>query len=83
MLKKLREKLQIDENKFFNNLVTKYGNSSGASIPLVLTDNLAEKMENGDFHTCCLSAFGSGLAWGSMIINLGKMKFCRLIESTL
>lgn len=83
MLQKLREKIQIPKEKFFNNLVTKYGNPSGVSIPMLITDNLADELTVSKSHKCCLSAFGSGLAWGSMIISLGNMKFCKLIESSL
>ena len=82
MLQKLREKLEIDEEKIFSDLVRKYGNSSGASIPLVITDNLSKLMKK-EKHICCLSAFGSGLAWGAMVINLGMMKFCDLVISDL
>lgn len=83
MLQKLREKLNVSEEKLFNNIVSKYGNPSGASIPLVITDNLTNKMMGNELYKCCLSAFGSGLAWGCMIIELGQMDMCRLIESPL
>lgn len=83
MLEKLREKLRVPEEKFFNNLVSKYGNPSGVSIPLVIADNLAKEMTGDKTYTCCLSAFGSGLAWGGMVMSFGKMKYCNLVESNL
>lgn len=82
MLQKLREKLEIKEEKLFSDLVNKYGNSSGVTIPLVITDNLSNKLIDNEY-SCCLSAFGSGLAWGAMTMNLGRMRFCDLIESSL
>ena len=82
MVQKLREKIDVPAEKVPDDLVVKYGNPSGASIPMVLTDHLSDDMENRSF-TCCLSAFGSGLAWGTMIMKLGNMDFCRLVESDL
>lgn len=82
MLQKLREKLKLPKEKVPDDLVTKYGNPSGASIPLVIADAEAEAMETGTY-TCCLAAFGSGLAWGTMVMELGNMDFCRLITSNL
>lgn len=82
MVRKLREKIDVPEEKVPDDLVVKYGNSSGSSIPIVLTDHLSGEMTEKSFR-CCLSAFGSGLAWGAMIMELGNMDFCRLVESDL
>ena len=82
MVQKLREKLEVPSEKVPDDLVVKYGNPSGTSIPMILTDHLSEQMEKGSFD-CCLSAFGSGLAWGTMIMKLGNMKLCRLVSSDL
>lgn len=82
MLQKLREKLGIPKEKLFIDLVKKYGNSSGPTIPLVISDHLSSDMKY-DIQRCCLSAFGSGLAWGAMIMDLGKMNFCDLVETNL
>ena len=82
MLQKLAEKVGIPEEKIFMDLVTKYGNPSGVSIPLVTTDNLASDLCS-EKYKCCLSAFGSGLTWGGMVLYLGEMEFCQIIESTL
>lgn len=82
MVQKLREKIGVPAEKVPDDLVVKYGNTSGATIPMTLTDHFAKEMVE-DVHPCCLSAFGSGLAWGTMIIDLGKMDFCELVESNL
>lgn len=82
MLRKLSEKLGIGYDKVPMNVVEKYGNPSGASIPLVIADNLAEQMR-GDALQCCLSAFGSGLSWGAITMKLGGMEFCDLVVSDL
>lgn len=82
MLQKLREKIDVPREKMPDDLVVKYGNPSGVSIPLVISDNLSDSITD-DEYLCCLSAFGSGLAWGTMVLNIGKLDFCDLIESNL
>ncbi len=64
------------------NLVENYGNPSGASIPLVTVHNLREQLKEKSYR-CCLSAFGSGLAWGAMTMELGKLQNCEMIVSEL
>lgn len=40
------------------------------------------KLED-DLYECCLSAFGGGLSWGALVMQLGNMDFCEMIESNL
>lgn len=82
MVQKLREKLDVPKEKMPDDLVVKYGNPSGVSIPMVITDHLSEELEKESFK-CCLSAFGSGLAWGTMVMRIGNLDFCKLVESNL
>ena len=82
MLKKLAEKLDVPYEKMPMNLVEEFGNSSGACIPLSITYNLADEMMSRE-SLCCLSAFGSGLTWGAMVMKLGNLDFCDLIEADL
>lgn len=82
MLQKLAEKIGIPFNKMPMDLVENYGNPSGASIPLVTVHSLKDKLKTGSYH-CCLSAFGSGLAWGAAVLELGRLDHCELIESDL
>lgn len=82
MLQKLAEKSGIPEEKFPMNLVENFGNPSGASIPLTAIYNCRDELLNKD-NRCCLSAFGSGLAWGVVFMNIGKLKHCEMIESEL
>ena len=82
MLQKLSEKLDIPQKKLPMNLVENYGNSSGASIPLTAILNCKDDLLNKD-NRCCLSAFGSGLSWGMIFINIGKLNYCEIIESNL
>ncbi|CAK7063384.1 ketoacyl-ACP synthase III [Tissierella sp.] len=80
MLKKLAEKLSVPYEKVPMNIVEKFGNSSGASIPINIVHNLGQRVVENQY-SCCLSGFGSGLAWGAMIIELGGMNFCEMLIS--
>ncbi len=82
MLQKLAEKVNIPTEKLPMNLVETYGNPSGASIPLTAALNLREKLLSNRYR-CCFSAFGSGLAWGGMILDFGRLDNCEIIESGL
>jgi len=83
MLRKLAEKLEIPFEKMPMNVVEEFGNSSGACIPVCATYNLAEELRVPEKKTCCLSAFGSGLMWGAMVIKLGGLDFCEMLVSDL
>lgn len=82
MLQKLAEKVGIPFEKIPMNLVENFGNPSGASIPLTAVFNCKEQLMN-DNNLCCLSAFGSGLAWGVIFMNIGYLGHCEIIESKL
>ena len=82
MLQKLAEKVSIPKDKLFMNLVENFGNPSGASIPLTAIYNCREMLLSKNSR-CCLSAFGSGLAWGVMFMDLGGLDHCEMIETNL
>lgn len=82
MLQKLAEKAGLPKEKLPMNLVENFGNPSGASIPLTAIYNCREDLM-GQENRCCLSAFGSGLAWGIMFMTIGKLNHCDIIESEL
>ena len=82
MLEKLADKAGIPREKVFMNVVENYGNPSGASIPVAITHNLHRQVLERKY-SCCLSGFGSGLAWGIMFIELGELDFCETLVSDL
>ena len=82
MLKKLADKLGVSYEKMFMNIVENFGNPSGVSIPINIVFNMKEQLLSNEY-TCCLSAFGSGLAWGASVMTLGNLDFCEMIESNL
>lgn len=82
MLKKLAEKIGVPYEKVPMNIVENFGNPSGASIPINIVHNLGQTaVEN--LYQCCLAAFGSGLSWGSIVMELGRMNFCEMLVSEL
>lgn len=64
------KKLGIDKDKFFVNL-HKYGNTSGASIPIALDEMSKQKLiSKGDL--IILVGFGAGLTYGAQLIRWTK-----------
>jgi 3-oxoacyl-[acyl-carrier-protein] synthase-3 len=78
MLQKLADKIGVSREKMPSNVVENFGNSSGVTIPVVTTYNLGEKLENLEIKVC-FSGFGVGLAWGTIIMKIGNLDFCKLI----
>jgi 3-oxoacyl-[acyl-carrier-protein] synthase-3 len=79
MLQKLADAMKVPYEKMPSNIVEHYGNSSGVSIPMAITHNLRERLTSGSVNAC-LAGFGVGLTWSSMLMRLGPLEFCELIE---
>jgi 3-oxoacyl-[acyl-carrier-protein] synthase III len=79
MLQKLADKMKIPYSRMPNNVVEHFGNSSGATIPMAITHNLASQMKSAHFQAC-LAGFGLGLTWSSMLMKLGRLNFCELTD---
>jgi 3-oxoacyl-[acyl-carrier-protein] synthase-3 len=75
MLQKLAEKMRVSPAKMPSNIVERFGNSSGVTIPMAIVANLSERLRAERF-TVCLAGFGVGLTWGSMLLSLGRLGFC-------
>ena len=80
MLKKLSEKIGVPYDKVPMNVVEEFGNSSGACIPVCATFNTAKELKTEN-HKYCLSAFGSGLTWAAMVLDIGELDFCEMLVS--
>ena len=61
-------KLKAPEEKFFKN-IQEYGNTSAASIPLVLSD-LVRLGKVGSGSRVLIVGFGGGLTWGGTLVRL-------------
>ena len=79
MLEKLADKIGIDRKKMPMNVVERFGNSSGVTIPTVLATNLREDLL-GNKGNYCLAGFGVGLTWASMIMPIGPLEYCEQID---
>ena len=65
-----RERLGLPVEKM-SKTIHKYGNTSAASIPISLVDDLAEgKVKDDD--VLVLVGFGGGLTWGALCIKWGR-----------
>jgi len=79
MLEKLADKLGIEHWKIPMDVVKRFGNNSGVSIPTVLATNLKKDLLTGP-ALYCLAGFGVGLTWASMILSIGPLEFCEQID---
>jgi 3-oxoacyl-[acyl-carrier-protein] synthase-3 len=78
MLEKLADKIGVDRKKVPMDVVERFGNNSGVTIPTVLATNLSTSLlESNDLY--CLAGFGVGLTWASMILPIGPLEFCETV----
>ncbi|ANJ71602.1 ketoacyl-ACP synthase III [Ralstonia insidiosa] len=77
MLKHLARKSKISAEKFHTN-IDQYGNTSCASIPLLMTTNLSEQLAASRM-TLLMAGFGVGYSWGSALMDVGPLS-CNEIE---
>lgn len=67
ILEAVRKRLDFPEEKVFSNL-DKYGNTSGASIPLALDEAVRRgNVEEGSL--VLFAAFGAGFTWGASVVR--------------
>lgn len=67
IIQSVAKRLQIDNEKFPTNL-SEYGNTSAASIPILLDElNREGKIQKGD--RMVISGFGAGLSWGATALT--------------
>lgn len=63
----LQKKLRLPDEKIYNN-IQKYGNTTAATIPIVLSELWEQKkIKPNDLYM--LAAFGSGFTWASALIR--------------
>lgn len=80
MLEKLADKIEVPRKKMPNNIVEIYGNSNSVTIPVNITHNLGSMLMEDKKLKLCLAGFGVGLTWASMILDMGSLNSCELIE---
>lgn len=79
MLQKLADKMKISYERMPNNVVENFGNASSVTIPTALAFNFCKTLTH-QYYLMCLAGFGVGLTWGSMLLTLGNMAFCEMID---
>ena len=63
----IQKKFKLEDNQVFNN-ISKYGNTTAASIPIAHAEaHRANLIQKNDIIV--LAAFGSGFTWGSALIR--------------
>lgn len=82
MLQKLAEKMGVPYSKLPMDITEKLGNSDSGTIPAVMTTDVADALLSENNH-CCLSGFGGGLTWASILMDVGNLDFCENIISNL
>lgn len=79
MLQKLADKLQVPRNRVPSDIVEKYGNASSVTVPTAIVHTLGSRLVQERF-SMCLCGFGVGLTWSSMLLDVGPLAFCEMIE---
>ena len=79
MLKKLADKMEVPYEKMPHNVVEKFGNASGVSVPTAITFNLGDDLLKNSY-LMCIAGFGAGLSWASLLMEIGKLDFCSTID---
>jgi len=74
----VRKQLKIPAEKYPYS-ITEFGNTSSASIPLTMVNNIREELNNQPLRLL-LSGFGVGLSWGSVILETDKICCPAIIE---
>lgn len=70
ILDKMAKKIGVERDKFPANMM-EYGNTSAASIPLLLSECVEDgRIRLDGSQTILLSGFGGGLTWGTLIVTI-------------
>jgi 3-oxoacyl-[acyl-carrier-protein] synthase III len=79
MLQKLADGIGVSRDKMPSNIVGLFGNASGVTIPTDICYNIGNKLETEE-QLLCLAGFGVGLTWGSLLIKMNNLSFCKMID---
>ncbi len=79
MLEKLADAIQVPREKMPSNVVENFGNASSVTIPTCIAFNFADAFRQRA-HRVCLGGFGVGLTWGAILMDIGPMLACELVE---
>ena len=71
-LKKLAQRLEVTEQRLFNDIVPKYGNSSSATIPVTMCEHNEGMFADGKQKKVMFAAFGTGMSLGAVLMDMEK-----------
>lgn len=74
----LRKMLKVEKEKVPYS-IQKYGNTSGASVPLTIISELREEITTKKLNLL-LAAFGIGLSWGTALVELDRIVSPEIVE---
>ncbi len=80
MLKKMAEKIGVDQERLPNDIVPKYGNSNSATIPVTFCEHYNEMYAGRDVLQLCLASFGAGLSLGAVVMQVPRLDYCSIIN---
>lgn len=70
ILDKMARKIKVDRQKFLENM-QEYGNTSAASIPILLSEAVASgNIKLDGTQKIVLTGFGGGLTWGTLVVKI-------------
>lgn len=78
MLKHLAKKAKLPLDKVAMN-IDRYGNTSSASIPLLMTTDLSDSLRQSA-RRVAMFGFGVGYSWASASLEVGPLHVCETIE---
>ena len=76
----LTETLKIPYDKSSMDLVTRYGDMSATLNPISVVDYYGNRLLR-ETHKIMICGYGSGVEWGAIILDIGNLDVCRLINS--
>lgn len=80
ILSNIAKRLKLDPAKVPMQTVERYGNQSSASIPSALCGELSASLTEPRSKQLLLSGFGVGLSWASVLLEIGDLSVCELID---
>lgn len=78
-LKKLAQRLEVNEQRLFNDIVPKYGNSSSATIPVTICEHYEDMFSDGKTKKVMFAAFGTGMSLGAVLLDFEK-PVCKFLD---
>lgn len=79
ILKHLTKKCGLDAAKVPMN-IEKYGNTSSASIPLLMCNSWATNSLKTQQNRVAMFGFGAGWSWGGVMLDLEPLQVCEVVE---